>query len=215
MIGSGNKHFEVYTPEDNSTREIAFLETILNQRISFFLLFFCLVVAGAVFIKSKIFFLLILFLGFVISWVLSLTIFVTVSKLTKIDKNIFARIVRWLIGYFLPFFCSLLITAAFAVGSFGIFDSYLSLDVGKVPAVKEGIKKIEKALTPKDTASRKNNPNFKDVERVIKEGAESEAADLNLKQGASAVPQQKNTPKAKPNPNFKSIESLLNEKKKR
>jgi hypothetical protein len=214
LLDSRNKNYGSDSPGWNSNQERTFLENLLNQRISFFLIFFSLVIAGAVFIKSKIFFLAIMFIGLVICWVLALMIFVTVNRLGSLDKKIFARMVRWLIGYFLPFFCSLLVTAAFAVGAMGYFDAWLTVDAGNVKTVEQGIKKIEKAIAKKDSSETKNNPNFKDINTVIKEGAVLEKpASLTQKTPESGV--KKSTPAMKPNPNFKSIESIIGEKKKR
>ncbi|MFA7229039.1 MAG: hypothetical protein WC061_08385 [Melioribacteraceae bacterium] len=213
LLGSRNKDNNPDSPGWNSVQERTFLENLLNQRISFFLIFFSLIIAGTVFIKSKIFFLAIMSIGVVISWVLALTIFVTVNRLGSLDNKLFARIVRWLIGYFLPFFCSMLITIALAAGAFGYLDSYLLQDLGKVKTVEEGIKKIEKAIANKDSSTLKNDPNFKDINTVIKEGARIEQADQTAQKAAVEV--KKNSAPLKPNPNFKSIESIINEKKKR
>jgi len=160
-------------------------------------------------------FLAILFLGLIISWVLTLTIFVTARKLGSIEKNLFSKIVRWLVGYFLPFFCSLIISVGFISGAFGYFDPYLTIDLGKIPTVEQGIKKLGETLGKPDSASLRNNPNFRNIDDVIKEQAKQAAAESGALNDSL---RRKNTPKdkaakVKPNPNFKSIESILNEKK--
>lgn len=208
MFGSQNRDYD-------SDQEKAFLENLLNQRVSFFLIFFALVLAAAFFVKSKMFFLAILFLGFIISWVLSLTIFVTARKLGSIEKNLFSKIVRWLVGYFLPFFCSAIITAGFLSGAMGYFDTYLTVDLGKVPSVEQGIKKIGETLGKPDSAALRNNPNFKNIDDVIKEQAKQAAAESGAVNDSlkGKNTQKDKAVKAKPNPNFKSIESILDEKK--
>ncbi len=192
--------------------ERAFTENLLNQRISFFLIFFAIVIAGAVVVKSKIFFLVILFLGVVISWVLSVTIFATAKKLESMERKHYGLIVRWLIGYFLPVFCSSLITLGFAIGAMGYFDSYLSLDLGKVTTIDQGIKKIEQKITKHDSSSLKINPNFKNIDSIIKDESKKTVADQSVLKGTEKNA-KKNTPTLKANPNFRSIESIINEKK--
>ena len=213
MFDTHNKDSHPTSAGWDFNQERAFTENLLNQRISFFLIFFAIVVAGAVFVKSKIFFLLILFLGLVICWVLSLAIFVTAKKLGAVDKKFYGIIVRWLLGYFLPFFCSSLITLGFAVGAIGYFDSYLSLDLGKVSTIEQGIKKVEEKIGKQDIPSVKSNPNFKNIDSVLKYAAKKTIVD----QGAPNEIKKdlkKNTPIQKSNPNFKSIESIINGKKK-
>ena len=212
------KSFGQNSKDDSSSNrdfneERAFTENLLNQRISFFLIFFAIIIAGAVVVKSKIFFLVILFLGVVISWVLSVTIFVTAKKLQSMERKHYGLIVRWLTGYFLPVFCSSLITLGFVIGAMGYFDSLLSLDLGKVTTIDQGIKKIEQTIAKQDSSSAKNNPNFKNIDSVIKEGSKKIVSDQSLLK-ATEKDVVKNPPKYKANPNFKSIESIINEKKK-
>jgi hypothetical protein len=199
--------------DGNFNEERAFTENLLNQRISFFLIFFAIVIAGAVLVKSKIFFLVILFLGVVISWVLSVTIFVTAKKLQSMEKKHYGLVVRWLTGYFLPVFCSSLITLGFAIGALGYFDSLLSLDLGKVTTIDQGIKKIEQTIAKHDSSSSKVNPNFKNIDSVIKDESKKTVADQSVPKETDKNA-KKNPPALKANPNFKSIESIINEKKK-
>jgi hypothetical protein len=212
------KSFGKNLKESSSTKmdfneERAFTENILNQRVSFYLIFFAIVIAAAVLVKSKVSFLVILFLGMIISWVLSVTIIVTAKRLGSMDRKFYGVIIRILIGYFLPLFCSLLITVAFTIGSVGFFDTYLSLDLGKVTTIEQDIKKIEDKITKPDSAALKNNPNFKDIDIVIKEGSRNELADQNANKAAGKNV-KKNTPALKDNPNFRSIESIIGPKKK-
>ena len=213
MKSFGRNSKDDSSSERDFNEERAFTENLLNQRISFFLIFFAIIIAGAVIVKSKIFFLVILFLGVVISWVLSVTIFVTAKKLQSMERKDYGLIVRWLSGYFLPVFCSSLITLAFAIGAMGYFDSLLSLDLGKVTTIDQGIKKIEQTIAKHDSSSAKTNPNFKNIDSVIKDESKKAIVDQSVPKGTvNAV--KKNTPVYKANPNFKSIESIINEKKK-
>jgi hypothetical protein len=95
----------------------------------------------------------------------------------------------------------------------GYFDSLLSLDLGKVTTIDQGIKKIEQTIAKHDSSSAKNNPNFKNIDSVIKEGSKKLVSDQSLLKGTEKDV-VKNPPKYKANPNFKSIESIINEKKK-
>ncbi|MCX6168869.1 MAG: hypothetical protein NTX65_06005 [Ignavibacteriales bacterium] len=213
MKSIGKNPKDDYSSNRDFNEERAFTENLLNQRISFFLIFFAIVIAGAVVVKSKIFFLVILFLGVVISWVLSVTIFATAKKLESMERKHSSLIVRWLSGYFLPVFCSSLITLGFVIGAMGYFDSLLSLDLGKVTTIDQGIKKIEQTIAKHDSSAAKTNPNFKNIDSVIKEGSKKIDSDQSLLK-VTEKDAKKNPPKFKANPNFRSIESIINEKKK-
>ena len=71
------------------SQERAFIENLLSQRFNFFLVFFSLVIAGAINAPSQLFFQTILTLGAIICWLLALTIFRSQQKLDVLLKFIF------------------------------------------------------------------------------------------------------------------------------
>ncbi len=166
-------------------QERVFTESILNQRIQFFLIFFAIIVAGVVltYSTSKIFVLLILFTGAIISWALSLTIFRLYGRVKQILRNLsqsdthpFAVIGKrtkgksmgWIVGYFIPVFCSSIITIGFLVVSSGYID--FTFPSNRIP-IKE---KIENNLpfeikSGTDTTKPKQEKieEFKSIDSVV------------------------------------------------
>lgn len=174
-------------------------ENLLYQRLIIFLIVFSVFVLGAVSSQRKILFLSILSLGVIICWVLTLIIIRTAKR---IDKKSGGRLIRLLLGYIVPIFCSLLLTGALTVGSFGFVDPYLfNVDLKPVQIekkVNEITNEIKNQLKPKvDTTSN----NFKNIDSVI--------AGTNARTKKKSISNE-----GKDSKNFKSIESILKEKKK-
>lgn len=103
-------------------QEREFLENLLCQRFNFLLVFFGLVVAGALTCQQKQYLLIVLWLGWLITSALSFTIAAVQWTLSGILSVIFKdpdhpisfghRLnlqynVRWIIGYLIPAICSL------------------------------------------------------------------------------------------------------------
>jgi putative Ca2+/H+ antiporter (TMEM165/GDT1 family) len=111
-----------------------FLETLLNQRFNFLLVFFSLVVAGALKANNQVYFIIVLSVGAAICWLISLTVFrcqkkfdIIFDKLplkhpAKLSDSKAKRIfgVRRIIGYILPALCSTLLTLASIFAKLGI-----------------------------------------------------------------------------------------------
>jgi hypothetical protein len=110
------------------SEEREFIEGIVVERFNFFLLFFTLIISGAVGVKSINTLRAILLVGAIVSWMISWTLGVANRKLNWILNKLKAeepdhpfctteRAVgatgRNFIGYYIPFVCSLALTAAF------------------------------------------------------------------------------------------------------
>jgi hypothetical protein len=114
------------SPGWNMSQERAFLETLLGQRFNFFLVFFGLVVAGALNAKTQFYFQAILYLGTFICWCLACTLARSQQKLDLIIKELSrdsthpVRIIddrcgwipsmRRMIGYVIPPVCCAALT---------------------------------------------------------------------------------------------------------
>lgn len=183
-------------------------ENLLYQRLIIFLIVFSVFVIGAVNTQRKILFLSILAIGVIICWVLT---FIVIRTAKRIDNKSGGRVVRLLLGYFVPIFCSVLLTIALFVGSFGFVDSYLfNIDVksahieNKIDELKND---IAKQISP---GVKKSSGNFKSIDSVIAEGkiirSAKKGEDLNfLYPSTKAVPQKQN-PNSK---YFKSVDSVM------
>ena len=146
-------------PEQSGT------ENLFYNRLILFLIVFSIFVLGAVNTQRKILFLSILSLGVIICWVLT---FIIIRTAKRIYNKSGGRLIRLLLGYLVPIFCSLLLTIALTVGSFGFVDSYLfNLDIKPVQLenkVDEIKNEIKNQLKPKEE---KISKDFKSIDSVI------------------------------------------------
>ena len=111
-----------------------YMENLLNQRFNFLIVFFSIVIAGAVSSNCDIHYTIILIIGAVISCLITLTIWRCQRKLDLImealpethpAKLIDTRAgqrgsVRRIIGYIIPTLCSLILTTGAILACFGI-----------------------------------------------------------------------------------------------
>lgn len=188
----------------NLNQEQTAVENLLYQRLIMFLIVFSVFVLGAVNTQRKILFLSILSLGVIICWVLT---FIIIRTAKRIDNKSGGKLIRLLLGYLVPIFCSFLLTIALIVGSFGFVDPYLfNVDLKPVQLenkVDEIKNEIKNQLKPKeDTASK----NFKNIDSVI--------AGSNAGTKTAGTKKKSTSNEDKDSKYFKSIESIIKEKKK-
>jgi len=126
------------SPVWDMSQERQFIETIMNQRFNFFLVFFAVVLAGAVNAKTRLQLVLVLLIGTVVSFLLTYTILRAHRKLgtvldvlwvdethpsTIIDRaHHKALSVRWVLGILIPWGC----TAALAAGTWAAYTGTLT-----------------------------------------------------------------------------------------
>lgn len=201
-------------------------ETSLNQRLTLFLIIFLIVFIGAVNTSKKFFFVSLLFAGVLICWVLAYTIIRSTKKINRINKELYAaddfarridkkaggRSSRWLIGYFIPISCSVLLTMGLLAGSFGFLDPYLTIVVDKTVQVETKVEKAATVEIKKVTAPQVDNSSkyFKNVDSVIAQGKV-----INSKVKVDKFITNENKPVVKKennsnsNSNFKNIETVI------
>ncbi len=118
------------------SQERVFVENLLVQRFNFFLIFFSIVVTGSLSTESSLNFKIILFLGAIICWLLSVTIIRAQTKfdlifdeLLKDDKHPISIIdkrcpkkgsARRLIGYIIPILCASTLTIEAILAFFNV-----------------------------------------------------------------------------------------------
>ena len=121
-----------YKDVDTDTSEIAqkemskertFIETLVGQRFNFFIVFFSLIVGGAVNAKSQIMFQIILSVGMAVGWLITYTLVVAHIKLERVLARLAKHhpysIVqdevsvtgRKFIGWWIQILCSLILSA--------------------------------------------------------------------------------------------------------
>jgi hypothetical protein len=186
----------------NMNQEPTNAENLLYQRVILFLIVFSIFVLGAVNTQRKILFLSVLALGVIICWVLT---FIIIRTARRIDNKYGGRIVRLVLGYFVPIFCSCLLTIALITGSSGLADPYLfNVDIkpiqieNKVDEIKNAIKD---ELKPKE---KKTTKDFKSIDSVINNSNAVRSAGKN--KPVKPDSNKKNDPNSK---YFKSIDRVV------
>jgi len=126
------------SPVWDMSQERAFLENLMNQRFTFFIVFFCAIVAGVVNAKSEFIAKLLLTLGSVLTVLFAAIILRSHKKLdlilddlktdkthpaTVIDRRAGRGSVRWILGWGIPLLCC----AVLIIGSVLAF-------MGKLPS---------------------------------------------------------------------------------
>lgn len=187
--------------KDNN-QEQAGAENLLYQRLIVFLIVFSIFILGAVNTQRKILFLSILFLGVIICWVLA---FIIIRTAKRIDENSGGKLVRLLLGYIVPIFCSCLLTLVLFIGSFGFVDSYLfTLDIKPVQSEnKVDEPKNEKKNQLKPNTEKISN-DFNSIESVINNNNVVRSSGKNYP--AKRDTNKKIDPKSK---YFKSIDKVV------
>ncbi|MCL6097722.1 MAG: ATP synthase subunit I [Bacteroidetes bacterium] len=198
-------------------------ETVLNQRFVLFLVVFAVVIVSALNSQKKIFFLSLLFVGLIICWVLAYIVVTAARRVGYLVKQIHVndpeskiadrkgggRSVRFLLGYFIPIFCSALLTIAFLTGAFGFMDAYLLPTSVSTTAVENKAKEIgseiKKQLEPQKDETQSH---FKSVDSVIM--LSKPLPEKKTTAQTNAFQSSKPTSQAdKYSPNFKSIDSVI------
>ncbi|MBX3008808.1 MAG: hypothetical protein KF816_12370 [Melioribacteraceae bacterium] len=158
--------------------ERAFWESRLDYRISFYILFLAIIVAGSILVTTKEMTLFILSIAVIILWVLTAGIInavrkvnIIVKELSKnesnpiinIDKKAKGKLIRFIQGFLLPIVCSSIFTLIFLAGLTGVYD--LKPVSKSMQSLEKEIKKqIEKPLSKQ----KKDNPSkyFQAVDSV-------------------------------------------------
>ncbi len=198
-------------------------ETVLNQRLTLFLVVFAVVIVSVLNAQKKIFFLSLLFAGLVICWVLAYIVVTSAKKVgylvkeinandpvaKKIDRKGSGRSVRFLLGYFIPVFCSLLLTVAFLTGALGFIDPYLWPTSINTATVENKLKEIGTEINkqiepPKDRTA----GHFKNIDSVIllSKPITAEKKNASAKQSTSA---QIKSSSDKFSSDFKNVDSVI------
>jgi hypothetical protein len=125
-------------PNVDSNQEKISSEALLSQRLHFIILFFVIVLSGAILTAnvSKDYLITILSIGTIISWALTYTVLRLSLKLRVIEKtsgNVISKPIKlilkipravlgWIGDLFIPVFCSLVITVSLGMVLTGYYD---------------------------------------------------------------------------------------------
>ena len=131
MNGNTQEQLPRWTFEE----ERAFLENLVCQRFNFLLVFFGLVVAGAVTAQNRTLALIVLWLGATVMLALAITVAAAHYKFKLVLKHIYedkknpitiisAEVnfwhINWLIGYVVPIFCAVALLAGAVLGTMDV-----------------------------------------------------------------------------------------------
>lgn len=183
-------------------------ENLLYQRLIIFLIVFSVLVIAAVNAQRKILFLSILLLGVLICWVLT---FIIIRTAKRIDNKSGGRLVRIILGYLVPIFCSFLLTSFLFFGSFGFADPYLFPSEIKQIKLENKINELKNDLVKRiSSEEKKTSDNFKNIDSVIAEGKTVRSADKSGNTKLVNPPGKTFTPKQNISSKyFKSIDSVI------
>lgn len=157
-----------------------FAESLLSQRTNFFIIFFVVLVVLAIVASnfSHYYLVIVLSVGTIICWGLTLTILKLSLRIRYIDRNLGKegtnvitsflklpfKILGWVSDIFIPVLCSILITVGLILSTSGYFDTKLIPQRVEEKA-KEGLK------LEKDTLKKVKQPErikeFKSIDSVI------------------------------------------------
>jgi hypothetical protein len=146
---------ETQSKQTDLSQERFLAESLLSQRIHFFIIFFIIIATGAILAYqfAKSYLILILSIGTIISWGLTFTIIRLSLRIKFIDKKLDSevltltksfltiplKILSWISDIFIPVVCSLLISSGLILSSSGFYDT--KIIPSKVEQkLKEGLK---------------------------------------------------------------------------
>ena len=148
------------------SQERAFIETLLGQRFNFFLVFFSLVIAGAINAKSQFHFQVVLTIGAIISCLLARVLARTQQKLDLIITDLFTDSrhpiavidvrcgpgsVRGIIGFTIPRISCAVLALGAALSWFGVIQSSSQPAALQTPAASPAI--LASTSTPRPAAT--------------------------------------------------------------
>lgn len=175
-----------YDYDDNSSmsdeivNELFSLERSIDRRLAIFLALFAFVVVGALgsgnaSISSAGF-----SIGSILCWLLAISIILTTKKsgyvsreiklsgngaYAKVERKLYSKMIRWILGYIIPVFCSIVLTFGSVASSVGWLDNiwfYKSKIESKVDQITNSLPEIKIEKKTPET-----NPNFKPVDSVV------------------------------------------------
>ena len=210
-------------PAWDLSRERSIAENSFNQRLTLFLIVFLIVFIGSVNTTKKLFFISVIFIGVLICWILAYTIVKLTKKINRINKELFSadeqarridkktggRSSRWLLGYFVPICCSILLTMTLLAGSIGFLDPYFTITVDKAVQLENKVEKAAVELKNKTIpVADSSSKYFKNVDVVIAEGkvinSKSKTDKFTTNEIKPVVKRE-----TKSDPNFKNVETVI------
>lgn len=189
--------------------ELFFLERSIDRRLAIFLIAFAVIVVGALSSGSSAISSAGFSIGSIICWLLALSIILTTRKagavageiknngssnIGRIERKLYSKIIRWILGYIIPVFCAVVLTFGSVASSVGWLDNvwfYKYKIESKVDEVKNNLPEIKIQKAQEKTPIRDNH--FTPIDSVI-------YVPVVKKQAPKAITQL-------PNTNFKRIDS--------
>lgn len=222
---------------NNGIEELAYLEKAIDRRLAIFLVCFTIVVIGALGSGSSSISAVGFSIGSIICWLLAISIILTTRKtgavakalkkevggiVASIEAGVYAKFVRWILGYIIPVFCSIVLTFGSVASSAGWLNDiwfYRFKVESKIDEIKSNLPEI-KIEKKKEIAKPEPNQNFVPIDSVmnstIKIPVSSQNENLQVEESykpiESVVQPEKNkaqeVKQVKPDKNFKPIDKL-------
>ncbi len=220
---------------ENGFEELAYLEKAIDRRLSIFLVFFTVVVVGALGSGSSSLSAAGFSIGSIICWLLAISIILTTKKAgavagvlkrdenysyAKIENRFYSKIIRWILGYIIPVFCAIVLTFGSVASSVGWLNNvwfYRSKVESKIDEIKNTLPDIKIKKAEEQKAAEEKN--FTPIDSVMyvpvtknnpekKKVIESKQPVDNTYTGPETntkKPEKKTVP---PDKNFKPVESI-------
>lgn len=226
-------------PLDNEDfAELFSLERSIDRRLAIFLVLFAFVIVGALGSGSPSISSVGFSIGSIICWLIAVSIILTTKKadavskevkysnanyFASIERKLYSKAIRWILGYIIPVFCSIVLTFGSVASSAGWFNNvwfYKYKIESKVDELKNSLpeKKIQKVeskkpeqdenFTPIDSVI--NAPPRKDVQSIKKTTVPKTnlATTDSISKKPAVVNQQPQKKTQPPNEHFKPIDKV-------
>ena len=163
--------------------ELFSLERSIDRRLTIFLVVFAFVVVGALASGSASISSAAFSIGSVICWLIAISLILTTRKAgavaseikredsssyAQLERRLYSKLIRWILGYIIPVFCAVVLTFGSVASSLGWLNNvwfYKYKVESKVDEIKNNLPEIESKKP--ETEIVKPNEHFKPIDSVM------------------------------------------------
>lgn len=171
--------------ESESVLALLELDKSIDRRLAIMLVFFVFVIMGSLASGLSSISAIGFSIGSIICWLLAVSIMLTTKKTgetiktiskvegniyAKIEKRLYAKSIRWILGYIIPIFCSLVLTFGSVGSSAGWFNDFWFTRItieDKIEDLKESLPNIKIEKSDKPAQKVEPDKHYKSVDSLI------------------------------------------------
>lgn len=164
---------------------LAYLERAIDRRLAIFLVFFTVVIIGALGSGSASLSSVGFSIGSIICWLLAISIILTTRKTgalaralkktgdsaySLIEIRLYSVFIRWILGYIIPVFCAIVLTFGSVASSLGWLNNiwfYKFQVESKIDQIKNKLPEIKIENKPEVKSPAKPDKNFQAIDSVL------------------------------------------------